>query len=57
MLKLKFELKCQLSAESVYFGTAVSIIDILTVNLTGVFEWSDVSRITHGSFGFNYRSE
>lgn len=51
---LKSELKFQLSQDSVYSGRVGSIVDILIVNLIGIFEWSDVSSIFHGSLGFNY---
>ena len=54
MLSLKSELKFQLSQESVYSGTIVSVLGILIVNLISIFEWSDVSSIIHGLLGFNY---
>lgn len=54
MLNLKCELKFQLPQESVYFGTTVSVLGTLMVDLISTLEWSDVSSTIHGSLGFNY---
>lgn len=54
MLNFKSELKFQLPQESVYFGTTVSVLGILIVDLLSTLEWSHVSSTIHGSLGFNY---